>query len=555
MKEHEQIMIQDTDQRVLVSLKSQEMNAESSRFGGFYDVDEVVQAKYSVYRIVSMMAAYCHPKSIFYQSQKVMNRIMMGLQYVERVQHEDGLFDLVTCNFDSVPDTAFILKKLLPLFQFLSARDCNSEEQNVLDALCTITKKASQGLKECGFHTPNHRWAIASMLLAYGRIFKDEAMRDKAFCFLNEGIDCSEDGEYSEKSAGNYNRINNDAMMTIAEELNDMSYEQYAIKNLEMMMNYLEPDDSIFTDNSTRYDKNLLIYPKDYYFEYLSLGIRYHRSDFVGMANYIFYIIKKHHISSPDMLILYMLHPDWAAFESYEMTDRFVYEKMFQNSKIFRMRNQDVSCTVLAGNASFFVFHYGSMRISARLVGSFFEHRAFVPESIEQYKNQVILKQTMHGWYYLPLDEKQKTSDWWKMDQTKRRKKYGPDMSITVTITFEKNEIVADFKTAGVEGAPWRIEFNTSGVERLYSENELDSNYSDKKYASEPGACVIAPNGDVTLQNGPKKIRLNSCFSEHRYIHNREDGKDQVKTGLRVYCTAYTPFLKQIKLQYAVTKL
>ena len=37
-----------------------------------------------------------------------------------------------------------------------------------------------------------------------------------------------------------------------------------------MMLTYWEPDDSVFTANSTRFDKDRLIYPKDYYMEYLS---------------------------------------------------------------------------------------------------------------------------------------------------------------------------------------------------------------------------------------------------------------------------------------------
>ena len=44
------------------------------------------------------------------------------------------------------------------------------------------------------------------------------------------------------------------------------------------------------------------------------------------------------------------------------------------------------------------------------------------------------LHQTMRGWYYLPFEEKPETSDWWKMDQSKRKKKLGPDMEIDVYV-------------------------------------------------------------------------------------------------------------------------
>ena len=60
-----------------------------------------------------------------------------------------------------------------------------------------------RGLLEGGFHTPNHRWAIASLLSCCGRLFGEEDLIQAAQIYLNEGMDCNADGEYAEKSAGN----------------------------------------------------------------------------------------------------------------------------------------------------------------------------------------------------------------------------------------------------------------------------------------------------------------------------------------------------------------
>ena len=78
---------------------------------------------------------------------------------------------------------------------------------------------------EGGFHTPNHRWAIAGMLKLCGRLFNDDVMYASADRYLAEGIDCNEDGEYAEKSAGNYNSVNNDAMTEGDGEITDLSIE------------------------------------------------------------------------------------------------------------------------------------------------------------------------------------------------------------------------------------------------------------------------------------------------------------------------------------------
>ena len=55
-------------------------------------------------------------------------------------------------------------------------------------------------------------------------------------------------------------------------------------------------------------------------------------------------------------------------------------------------------------------------------------------ETLEETEDGFVLTQTMRGWYYLPFKEKPETSDWWKMDHTKREKKMGPDLTIEVRV-------------------------------------------------------------------------------------------------------------------------
>jgi hypothetical protein len=77
-------------------------------------------------------------------------------------------------------------------------------------------------------------------------------------------------------------------MIMLSEATGDCSYEQHAVRNLRMMLTYWEPDDSIFTANSTRFDRDRLIYPKDYYMEYLKMGMKYGIPEFLQMCNTIF---------------------------------------------------------------------------------------------------------------------------------------------------------------------------------------------------------------------------------------------------------------------------
>ena len=262
MKAHYNRILRDAEKNVERSLEIQNRIESSPWYGAFSQPDGVYQAKYAIYRVSTMIAAYCNRETKFYHDETVLQRIHLGLDYVQRVQHENGLFDYVTCNFFSAPDTAFCVVKIVPHLQYLTAReDLTAEETEIRDRLEKIVHAGARGLLEGGFHTPNHRWAIASVLAVCGKMFGEEDLTRGAFAYLNEGIDCNEDGEYAEKSAGNYNGVNNDAMLLLAEGLDDPSYDQHVIRNLRMMLTYWEPDDSVFTANSTRFDKDLTIPP------------------------------------------------------------------------------------------------------------------------------------------------------------------------------------------------------------------------------------------------------------------------------------------------------
>ena len=58
-------------------------------------------------------------RAFILRTKGVAERILSGLSFVERNQHEDGLFDLIKCNFHSAPDTGFNLKELLPCLYYL----------------------------------------------------------------------------------------------------------------------------------------------------------------------------------------------------------------------------------------------------------------------------------------------------------------------------------------------------------------------------------------------------------------------------------------------------
>ena len=603
MEKHYQKIIQDTQDRVVKSLQIQILDKDSPLYGGFADPTGIVQAKFAIYRVASMIAAYCNEDTCFYHDERVHDSILKGLDYVRRVQHESGLFDYITCNFFSAPDTAFCVKKLLPVYQYLMGRkdgqnggegpnanedrnwtndrgskaQCNearssgnrcnedrsSEEQNrrkqndqagltaeeerILEKVEQIVRQGAYGLLQGGFHTPNHRWAIASVLMSCSRLFDCKEMEEAAYTYLREGIDCNEDGEFAEKSAGNYNRINNDAMILLSEATGDPSYERHALRNLRMMLTYWEPDGSVFTANSTRFDKDRIVFPKDYYMEYLKMGMKYEIPEFLQMCNTIFDIVERRQITSPDFLIWFMLHPEYRKLEYQGSYRRPDFESFYRESGIARGQTGRFPYTGMNRKSTFPYLPTGTVELEMKVAGRFCAHRAFKSERMERIsEKEYHLKQAMKGWYYLPFEEKPPTSDWWKMDNASRDKKTGPDMQIDVWVKEVECGLDVRVKTSGVEGAPWRIELAFSGVDFLTND------YVDLPLTG--SEVIVVKQGYTEVGNGRDALVVGPCFGEHHFTEGKEDSEAKTPGAATLYLAAYTPFDREIQIRDKVSR-
>lgn len=541
MRNHYDRILKDTDRRVSMAIKRQEKNRNSPVYGGFYEENGLIQAKSSIYKCATLISAYCNVESTYYHNQEIYHRIHIALEYIKKVQHENGLFDYITCNFYSAPDTAFCIKKLYPILLYLNQFKSTPEEECIYEKVNDITFHGARGLLLGGFHTPNHRWVIASNLLAYGEFYKDEKMKEVAHSYLKEGIDCNEDGEFAEKSAGNYNRINNDAMITISEVTGDPFYEECAIRNLNMMLTYWEPDFSIFTANSTRFDKDILIYPKDYYMEYLKLGNKYHITEFLHMANRIFEVIEEKNLSAPDILIWFMLHKEYKDIEIEGTYEPKMFQVYYQDSGIARIRRSNYTCTVMKGKSNFLYYNNGAIRLGVKLAGSFCEHRSFIAEKMEETSVGYHLRQVMKGWYYLPFEEPRETTDWWEMDNENRKRLIGPEMYIDVFMTPVEDGIDICFETRGVKGAPWRIEIAFEGIKYLSSDYVTMPVNGSETIVLKEGMCVV--------ENNISALSVGPCFGYHRFIEGKEDSEEKVPGLATVYCTDYTEFKHKISIR------
>lgn len=219
-------LIISAEQRVDKFLESQITNPDSYLYGGIRS--HIWEAKPTIYMMANAVALYLNKQSRYYQDQKLYDSMLLALQFIRNTQRDDGSFDYPSCNFKSAADTAFCFKRLAAAYQLMEKQEQSQELYILQMKYMVIMKDALKAICSGGFHTPNHRWGIAAALLQGANLFEKEPafarkLKARADEYLAEGIDIDEDGEYAERSTGNYNAVVNNSMMTLYEETGDRS--------------------------------------------------------------------------------------------------------------------------------------------------------------------------------------------------------------------------------------------------------------------------------------------------------------------------------------------
>ncbi len=391
-----------------------------------------------------------------------------------------------------------------------------------------------------GFHTPNHRWALAAALMSCARLLKDESYKAAAERLLVEGMDNNRDGEYAERSAGNYNVVNNEQMIVLADTRGDSTFLDCVCRNLSMMRYYLEPDGEVFTENSTRQDRGVTTYPDQYWFQFYLMGRRLKRADFLSAARRIMSGIVASGRQAPDCLDRLMLEGSPLDYGTEEIPALTSYEKHFADSRIVRLRRGQWSCSLLGEAGTFLFFRSGGLAASLRLGVTYFEHREFKAQAIEHSDGAYVLSCLMKGWYYLPFEQFPGTSDWWKMDHAKRRRTEGPDLAFTVRVRErpQGDGVDVDTEIAGWRHVPVRFEICVSPGASLEGDGFAR--------VARPGETMLVTPGILRAQRGPDAMAIGPLFAEHRETRGAYDAENHRRDLFAAYATAFTPVRKTL---------
>ena len=523
---------------------------------------EIVEGKLTIYLLTDAVCLYFCKESKYYKDEKLFEAIKRGLSFIERWQRDDGSLDYPSCNFYSAPDTSFCFRRLYGAWNILGKHAETEEEKELENRYLVLMLRCVPILLYGGFHTPNHRWAVMSVLFTLANVVEKhgdlalevprypkeyfaedqipktaqelvEKLKARANQYLAEGIDGDEDGEYAERSTGNYNGVVDKSLISAYEATGNEEFLGYVERNLNMMLYYIDGDDTIFTQNSTRQDHGTKLYPDKYFYLYTYMAAKTGNPLFDAAAHKSIKDNMDRAEPAPDCMYIFMMY-DWLLdyeFKGYGYLDE--YRKFFRGSQVLRVKKENYVYSVLNNKAAFLFLKFGTLPIGLRIGESYCDIRNFIPKSIEVKDNGCVLKAEAGGWYYQPFREDQGTSDWWAMDHTKRDKVYTSTVAITVTISELENGLEFNVKAEGMSGLPLRVELDIPADVIL--ENETMCLTAGK------GESMILRSGELNLHDGAKTIVIGPRYGTHAF-KGHYSGEERNETGYSIFLNDYTPY-------------
>lgn len=526
-----------------------QVNAPGSMADGGME-GPVVDVKPTVFAVRDAMAVYLNPDSRYYKDQKLLEAMERAADFIARNQHEDGSFDYTVCNFHSAPDTSFCYHAMDKTYALMKTFSDRADTSSLQRKYLNIMKKAAAAIRDGGFHTPNHRWAISAALMEAAVVFAEDepfaqSCRKRTEQYLQEGIDCNEDGEYAERSTGGYNGVVNNAMINLYEATGNPVYLKYAERNLHAMQNYLEPDGTVFTQNSTRQDKGKKVHADLYFHQYLYLAAEAELSDerrteFEAAAHRIIRDNIARGDMAPDCLYLLMLHKKMSSFRLEACGFAKEYRKYFRESGVLRVAKKAYSYTALKGKSAFLYMNVQGMNVCFKLGESFCEVRNFIPQRLEETEDGCILSALANVWYYLPWDEKPETSDWWQMDQSKRKLQISSQVHTQLRVKELEDGLEISLHTDGLERLPLRLQLCVPAGTVIRNDAVW--------LKASAGESMILRSGTVELALGEQILTFGPGFGEHEF-QGHYSGEEVNAGGYTIFCNACTPAEKTVFLR------
>jgi hypothetical protein len=480
--------------------------------------------------IETLTAALVCPKSKHYQENELVERVRMAARFLEGSQSTEGNIDLLSTNFNSPPDTGFVVHNVGTAGAI--ARRYGADE--VLRSLRGFLTAAGRGMSAGGIHTPNHRWVVSSALAQVNELFPNPGYEQRINHWLAEGVDIDDDGQYIERSTVTYNTVCDRAFTVLAAKMKRPELLDPVRRNLRAMMYLLHPDGEVVTEVSRRQDQFARGTMAGYWFPLHYLAIHDGDRQFATLAGDLG--------TEHSRLSVLLEYPELAGALPQPAPLPDDYEKMFPLAGLARLRRGAMDATmVLSGNSRFFSARKGPAVIeSVRFATSFFGKGQFVPETTVKQNDGYVFRQLLEAPYYQPLLPPQKvTAKNWAALREKRRKSQVCRLEQSATVTEHASGFDVRFESRGTDGVPLAIEIT------LREGGELRG---CRPAPHVDGAWILA-QGQATYRIGGAELRFGPGAAPHLLTQLR--GAEGRLPGVSVYVTGYTPFDGTMRFEWS----
>ncbi|MCR2807685.1 hypothetical protein NQZ67_27720 [Paenibacillus sp. SCIV0701] len=244
------------DEWVKPGIDNQITDGASRFYGGVADPDNGIAWPTHTGTLAVMAIWGCalvNEESSYYHDERVLEALELAAAFIVRVQHADGTISPGWTNMHSPPDTGFAVVGLAQLLELLEKHEWAALD-GVRANIKLFLERSVPAILTGGCHTPNHRWVLTAALAFLHRLTGDNQLIARADAWLAEGMDCTEDGEWTERSNGIYNGVSDVMLYHTAELLGRPELLEPVRSNLRMMAYLIHPDGEVVTDYSGRQD-------------------------------------------------------------------------------------------------------------------------------------------------------------------------------------------------------------------------------------------------------------------------------------------------------------
>ncbi len=530
------------DAQVDALLPQQVLDRSRPDCGGF--VSQGMAGGTGVSSAASLGYAYLLEGSRHYRSSELLKRILLAAEFGRRVRRESGRFDLVITNFDSAPDTGFLVKVIAPVVK--AAREAaavgDAGAGEMAEALGEIVRTAAPGMASGGFHTPNHRWVLVAALSQALELFPDLDVMDAIEAYLAETIDINADGEYTERSTGVYNAVCNRSLRIAAERLNRPDLLDPVRRNLDLSYHLLHADGTVVTSMSRRQDRGQRKIPVELVDSYYALGRMENNGFYAAVADWLFDLAPG---GLPWTLHPFLDHPEWREDDLKREPLPDSYSRIYPVAGLYRVRRGRMSATAASGITAPFSLKYGEAALTAvKVCASYYGTSQFVGEDFREVEGGVRMTHPGRGWhydspgYFQPLGEPVDQTQW---AEARGRREFSAVPPLVMDLVVEEVEGGFGLRVAaeGLDRVPFQIECD------FVPGGELD--FESGVIQGMEGQMAFLKSGYATYHVGNDAISVGPGAYAHRmwHMHNSEPAPE----AFRLLITLVTPVDRVLEIR------